>query len=280
MQITEDISDSLSDQISEFLSRVARVLDPFGIEDVSGYGTTIEISQQDDETVSMHRFCWCDGHDCAWCAGCEDEIDDLTDEARAAFDRAGFVPGHGAPNFRFRSEGFEARVWWYKYIGRGMDTDLDETRLAELTQRFDAWAVKARLAIAKASLENWFCKDVFNLEPEVLETMRDAFLAHLAQAEGPEQHQAACEKIKAGIKALHKQSSRAQRCDQMEAALDKAGIPREDPDFPLELFGPLSPAYRLERVLFHGGSFPTSLDDEMPEPAPLGSKAEGEEIPF
>ena len=62
-------------------------------------------------------------------------------EARAAFDRAGFVPGHGAPNFRFRSEGFEARVWWYKYIGRGMDTDLDEARFAELTQRFDAWAV-------------------------------------------------------------------------------------------------------------------------------------------
>lgn len=280
MQITEDISDSLSDKISDFLSRAAQTLDPFSLDDVSGYGATIEIPQVDGTTVSMHRFCWCDGHACAWCAGSEEELEDLTDETRAAFDRAGFVPGHGAPNFRFMEEGFEARVWWYKYIGRSMDTDLDEARLAELTQRFDAWAAKARLSIAKVSLESWFCKDLFDLEPEALETMRDAFLAQLAQAEGPEQHEALCEKIKASINALHRQANRALRCDQMEAALDKAGIQREDPDFPLDLFGPLSPVYRLERVLFHGGSFPAPQDDEMPEPAPLAAKAEGQEIPF
>ena len=52
------------------------------------YGTDYE-----DDSVMMHRYCWCDEKDCKWCSGDE-------------------------PNFRYKPTGFEVR--WYKYIGRDM----------------------------------------------------------------------------------------------------------------------------------------------------------------
>ena len=63
-----------------------------------GYGAA-----WDDEVFSMHHYCWCDKDDCPWCG---------YDEER---DHAG-----GAPHFHHKATGF--KVWWYKYIGRSMET--------------------------------------------------------------------------------------------------------------------------------------------------------------
>lgn len=53
----------------------------------------------DNDVFSMHRYCWCEQEDCPWCGDSEDGI--------------------GAPNFHFKPTGF--KLWWYKYIGRGME---------------------------------------------------------------------------------------------------------------------------------------------------------------
>lgn len=58
-----------------------------------GYGT-----DYDSDVFMMHHYCWCDQDDCPWC-GWEMEHEQ-------------------APNFHHKSTGF--KVWWYKYIGRGM----------------------------------------------------------------------------------------------------------------------------------------------------------------
>lgn len=59
------------------------------------YGT-----QVDNEIFMMHPYCWCEREDCPWCRD-EDEH------------------GKAAPNFHHKKTGL--RVWWYKYIGRGME---------------------------------------------------------------------------------------------------------------------------------------------------------------
>lgn len=42
----------------------------------------------------MHPYCWCEQDECGWCSGKN-------------------------PNFRHIKSGL--KVWWYKYIGRGME---------------------------------------------------------------------------------------------------------------------------------------------------------------
>lgn len=58
------------------------------------YGTNIE-----NDVFMMHRFCWCESDDCPWC----------WDEEKY---------GRQQPNFHHKPTGF--KVWWYKYIGRGV----------------------------------------------------------------------------------------------------------------------------------------------------------------
>jgi hypothetical protein len=65
--------------------------------EVRKYGT-----QYENDTFMMHPYCWCDKEDCPWCEGEEWEEDS---------------PEAG-PNFHYKPLGF--KVWWYKYIGRGM----------------------------------------------------------------------------------------------------------------------------------------------------------------
>jgi len=57
----------------------------------SKYGTDYE-----NDTFMMHRYCWCEREECPWCFG-------------------------SAPNFLHKPSGF--KVKWYKYIGRGMETE-------------------------------------------------------------------------------------------------------------------------------------------------------------
>lgn len=52
-------------------------------------------SECENEVFSMHPFCWCENDSCPWCG----------EENR--------------PNFHHKPSGF--KVWWYKYIGRGME---------------------------------------------------------------------------------------------------------------------------------------------------------------
>jgi len=56
------------------------------------YGTEYE-----NDIFMMHPYCWCEKESCPWCGG-EDR-----------------------PNFIYKPTGL--KIWWYKYIGRGVRLD-------------------------------------------------------------------------------------------------------------------------------------------------------------
>lgn len=65
-------------------------LDPDPSSWSAKYGTDCE-----DENFAIHRFCWCEEESCPWCGPSE------------------------SPNFWHKPTGI--KVWWYKYIGRGVN---------------------------------------------------------------------------------------------------------------------------------------------------------------
>jgi hypothetical protein len=74
-----------------------------------GYGANFE-----NDAFMMHRYCWCEKDDCPWCAG-----------DAGPFSNHSLYWSEGnttAPNFLHKPS--QSRVWWYKYIGRGMEMDL------------------------------------------------------------------------------------------------------------------------------------------------------------
>lgn len=97
-----------------------------------GYG-----AHWDNDVFQMHPYCWCEQPDCAWCYGCtcgdNTMVDYHTTKPGIKCDWCSEVhkyggvgalppddePHYGAPHFWHKPSGF--RVWWYKYIGRGMN---------------------------------------------------------------------------------------------------------------------------------------------------------------
>jgi len=86
----------------------------------------------EDDIFMMHHFCWCERDECPWCAGCtcEDEGKEWGNcdfcKGEGIFKEKGGEPGRGAPNFWHKPTGF--KVWWYKYIGRDMETNMPITK--------------------------------------------------------------------------------------------------------------------------------------------------------
>lgn len=92
------------------------------------YGAHLHLEDQ-GRILRTHPFCWCERGSCPWCSGHLD-TDDWDRSAHALLGRAaddwaeaGFVQGQGAPNLWYRDtdQGVDIRLWWYKYIGRGME---------------------------------------------------------------------------------------------------------------------------------------------------------------
>ena len=87
-------AEGSDDALGDFIEAGIRLIGVAAAQDAKAewankYGTDFE-----NDTFMMHRFCWCEQDDCAWCCGNE-------------------------PNFRHKGLGLEVR--WYKYIGRGME---------------------------------------------------------------------------------------------------------------------------------------------------------------
>lgn len=80
------------------------------------YGTHYE-----DENVLMHSFCWCEKDECPYCFYFEDG-EKPTVEMKEKF---GISDTEVAPNFWYKPLDF--KVWWYKYIGRSMQTNKNLT---------------------------------------------------------------------------------------------------------------------------------------------------------
>ena len=79
------------------------------------------------DVFEMTPYCWCEKETCAHCEGfrpdIEGEFQELSEELKTEFTNRGAEPDGDvnymtAPNFWHKSSG--VKVWWYKYIGRGM----------------------------------------------------------------------------------------------------------------------------------------------------------------
>lgn len=112
------------DALSERLTALFGLVTPDHMD--ANYGLRIDISTP-TQRLSAHPYCWCDGAECPWCSNRIDP-DTWTSSAHALLDaprawgNLGFVTDQGAPNLWFRdtAQGIDIRLWWYKYIGRGM----------------------------------------------------------------------------------------------------------------------------------------------------------------
>lgn len=116
------------DALTSFLRVLAVNADPFPefSDWPEKYGIDLNTS-----VFSMHTYCWCEKEDCPWCGpGCECNQCDGCDHVygpKCEFHLVGWgceygaIPGYSAPNFWHKPTDF--KVWWYKYIGRGMETD-------------------------------------------------------------------------------------------------------------------------------------------------------------
>lgn len=271
--MADDLHDDLFDTaLGDFLRLAASTLDPFAPDDEKTTGPTVDFQTTRQCQVAMHKFCWCDLDDCAWCAGHDEEVDDASQierEARkAAWDALGFVEGQGAPNFLFRSGDFVVRVWWYKHMRRSLETDMTADQLPVLAQRFTAWASLARASIAQASLAKWLTAEDTGLDEVSARIMREGFLARLVECQDRDCPNKASpddviSDISHALAALRQQAWKAKQLSHIENSLNEAGIAVDDPEFPSELFGPMTPAYRAERALLHGGAFPRSQYEDV-----------------
>lgn len=106
-----------------------------------GYGCNYK-----DDNFIMHPFCWCDLPDCPWCYRCNcerisislyEEPCDWCKSVHKHEDNGSFSPDiyphAGAPNFWDKKTGL--RIWWYKYIGRGMEMHVPDGIEPEKTIR-------------------------------------------------------------------------------------------------------------------------------------------------
>ena len=109
------VPEIVMDEVASDLVKLTRALDAKKLADGSaggllgcefGYGANF-----DNTTFTMHRYCWCEKDDCPWCGG------DAGPLAQSRF--WGGDPTQRAPNFHHKAS--KSSVWWYKYIGRGME---------------------------------------------------------------------------------------------------------------------------------------------------------------
>lgn len=89
------------------------------------YGTDFE-----NGTFMMHRFCWCEEETCGWCGSVGAMPQLMRDMLGVKFSESDRLP-----NFWYKPLDF--KVWWYKYIGRGVETNMNLTKeqLLDMTQK-------------------------------------------------------------------------------------------------------------------------------------------------
>lgn len=116
--------NEFDDTLDTFLRQFAEKHKESEGEWADKYGTNFE-----NEKAIMHRFCWCEEETCPYCYS--DEEQKVTDELKEKY---GMEDEMCAPNFWYKPLNF--KVWWYKYIGRGVERNRKLTG-AEFKQMVD-----------------------------------------------------------------------------------------------------------------------------------------------
>jgi len=99
----------ISKELYELSEAIAKKTKESHCGEMFGYGQNFE-----NEIFMMHPFCWCEQDDCGWCAGIGAMPQLLREIGNVKYNES-----ERLPNFHFKPSNF--KVWWYKYIGRGME---------------------------------------------------------------------------------------------------------------------------------------------------------------
>jgi len=147
--------DDLLDTVLRVIAEKASI-DPDG-EWASKYGTQFE-----NDVFMMHPFCWCEKPDCPWCLAC---ICETAEECEQKCSNKEY-----APNFHYKPLDF--KVWWYKYIGRGMKTNktLTAEQLKEMLEHC-LRSIRPRVKVIVAGSRSF--NDYTLLEKELTEFLGD-----------------------------------------------------------------------------------------------------------
>ena len=264
---TFEIDDPLRNRIADLLRETTKTLTPFtGHLSMPGYGIRSSLhSEPEGARFAMAPFCWCGGTDCPWCAP------DLTPEEgysaheilrlRPVFEKAGFIPFEGAPNFIFQDDTTEIRVWWYKYIGRGMRTapHLSADMVEHLATRIPAILAENARLIWSRDISSALALAADVVPPDVSETYRASFLS-LLDVPDPDARRARLAQVTDALRHLLHISGAAQDLARITALLDARGVSRyDDPDAPEEFRMEYAPSHRTACAL--DGRDPRDEDD-------------------
>lgn len=121
-------SDSLLDSI---LRSIAEQFSPDPkAEWAEKYGTEVN-----NDVFVMHPYCWCEKPNCPYCFDFEEDEENNEPTrlpTNEMIEKYGIEKDRDAPNFWYKPLNF--KVWWYKYIGRGVEMNfhLTKQQLAEM----------------------------------------------------------------------------------------------------------------------------------------------------
>lgn len=267
---TFSLPDEERRALSDLLIKVSETLLAFdGDMMMAGYGVEARLDSPDGKArFRMHPFCWCDRKDCPWC-NTELSLEEGYSnheilQLEPVFEREGFVPGQGAPNFHFDDGEARIRVWWYKYIGRSMHTDrnLDMEDLTGLRARIERHLEEHKISVLKNSLASALDPQITKLSPELSGILRNSLLSTIISAPDANAQARATEEVKEAVRQLTRHASLSSQAIQAGQLLDEAGVARfENPDDPEDLRLEFSLGYRVECLV-------------------KGVPPRGEEIPF
>ena len=124
MDLEDKYNTKTSDALVEFFGQIAGEDGMFS----DGYGIDLEL-EKDGYYLKTKAYCWCEHPECAYCSGYMDHSimavskHSLFEKHMPRWKKIGFVEGQGAPNFYIHDENrnIKIRIWWHKYIGRGME---------------------------------------------------------------------------------------------------------------------------------------------------------------
>lgn len=220
---------------TRFLSDISSRLDPiFGERDwVTKYGSEVH-QKTDDAELMMRPFCWCENEDCPWCTG--EPPEDADDKLRTRFEASHFIAGQGAPNFYFRSPAIEVSIWWYKYLGRDMESSisLGKQEIKSLKGEVQAFMQANR----KTMLSKRLIEDRDRIAPKMdanaYTTIIEALLASLPAT--PNDTDVA--RLVHAVLELEQLNFDRVQVQRAEAMLDDVEIPRTNPQgFGLTMLG-------------------------------------------
>ena len=260
-----EISDEVTDALTEALIYLSEQLQPFN-QGQAGYGVQADLSTEGTaQRLRMHPFCWCEDMECPWCS-CHLSVEEGYSnhqilQLEPIFEEKGFVPGEGAPNLHLESDGFELRIWWYKYIGRGMTADRHLTLedVAAFKQRSLAILKERQADIYRASLNAELDTKETGLDDGVIGAMNDAFMALLMSAPAGVMRQNAIKRISNTIKGLRQTTYQATQATLAGEILDDNGVARyENPEDPKEFRMEFSLSHRLKSAM--GGEDPQGVE--------------------